>query len=189
MDGHLSRGLTLVELLTVIAVLAILITIGMPAMASFLQHNRLRSAAEALALTLHTARAETIARPAAGQQVHVSFHRNPHDPTDWCFGLHRGSNCDCRLDDLDNAASCTLELAGAKVLKTVSAREYPGTALSEVAFGAGNDTWFNPVRGTARSGHVSFRNHRELRVVLSPLGRARLCSPRNAYLHGYPQCG
>jgi prepilin-type N-terminal cleavage/methylation domain-containing protein len=188
MERHIHRGVTLVELLVVIAILAILTTLGIPAMEHFLQKNRLRAAAEHLLTTLHYARAETLARPDAARNIHVSFHREDADPADWCFGLSHAAPCDCRLDDAHEAGACVLDMAGEPVLKVVSGSAYPGVRLRNIAFGAGDHTLFHPTRGTARSGHVSFALRHELRVVLGPLGRARLCSPQDDYLPGYPPC-
>jgi type IV fimbrial biogenesis protein FimT len=177
-----------VELLTVLTILAILVTLGVPAMERLLQKNRLRAAAEGLLSTLHQARAETLARPGLAHRIHVSFYRNASQPGEWCFGLRHAAPCDCRLDDVSDAGACVLDRGGVAVLKVVSAREFPGVQLGNIAFGAGDHTLFHPVRGTARAGHVTFALRQELRVVLSPLGRARLCSPPEAHLPGYPPC-
>jgi type IV fimbrial biogenesis protein FimT len=188
MERHIPRGLTLVELLTVVAILAILLTLGMPAMDQLLQKNRLRAAAESLLTTLHYARAETLARPAPAHKVHVSFHRDELQPHAWCFGLRRGAPCDCRLDDVAAGDACVLDVAGVAVLKVVSSLDFPGVRLHDITFGAGDYTLFHPARGTARSGHVTFALAQDLRVVLSPLGRARLCAPPDTLLPGYPAC-
>ena len=188
MERHLPRGLTLVELLMVMAILAILLTLGMPALDQLLQKHRLRAAAESLLASLHLARAETLARPDAALRIHVSLSRDSQDPTDWCFGLRRGAPCDCRETDLTAPAACVLEVAGTPALQVVRGTEFPGVRLHNIAFGAGDHTLFHPVRGTARSGHATFALGRQLRVVLSPLGRARLCSPSDAYLPGHPPC-
>lgn len=188
MERHVSRGVTLVELLTVVAILGILVTLGVPAMDHLLQKNRLRAAAESLLTTLHYARAETLARPDPAHKIHVSFYRNALLPDDWCFGLRHAAQCDCRLRDVTDSSACVLDMAGVPVLKVVSGAEFPDVRLANIAFGADDHTLFHPVRGTARSGHVTFALRQDLRVVLSPLGRARLCSPQQAYLPGYPSC-
>lgn len=188
MERPIPRGVTLVELLVVIGVLSLLITLGVPALEHFLQKNRLRAAAESLLTTLHLARAETLARPDPAQRIHVSFQRDAQDHGDWCFGLRRGAPCDCRLKELDDAGACILELAGIPLLKVVSAAEFPGVELRDIAFGPEDYTLFHPARGTARAGHADFALGPELRVVLSPLGRARLCAPAGDPLPGHPPC-
>ena len=187
MERQLPRGVTLVELLAVLAILAILVTLGIPALDHLLQKNRLRAAAQSLLVNLHHARAETLARPEPAQRVHVSLYRNDLDPGDWCFGLRRGAPCDCRLE-VTAPGACVLEQAGVPVLQVVSSAEFPAVRLRDVAFGSDDYTLFHPARGTARSGHATFALRQELRVVLSALGRARLCSPPDAYLAGYPPC-
>lgn len=188
MERHIPRGVTLLELLVVVAILTILVTLGIPALDHLLQKNRLRAAAESLFTTLHQARAETLARPDAAQRIHISLYRNAQDPGDWCFGLRRGAPCNCRLGDITDPDACVLDRAGVPVLKVVSATEFPAVRLRNVAFGADDYTLFHPARGTARAGHATFALQQDLRVVLSPLGRARLCSPTTAYLPGYPAC-
>jgi type IV fimbrial biogenesis protein FimT len=188
MERHIPRGLTLVELLAVVAILAILVTLGIPALDHLLQKNRLRAAAESLLTSLHQARAETLARPDPAQRIHISLYRNDLDPGDWCFGLRRGARCDCRLDDVSAGDACVLERADVPVLQVVSSTEFPAVRLRNIAFGPDDYTLFHPARGTARSGHATFALQQELRVVLSSLGRARLCSPPDAYLPGYPPC-
>lgn len=188
MERHIPRGVTLVELLMVLAVLGLLITLGIPALEHFLQNNRLRAAAESLLTSLHHARAETLARPDPAYRVHVSFRRDEADHRDWCFGLRRGAPCDCQLEDPEDPTACVLELAGSARLQVVSAAEFPGVELRDIAFGADTHTLFHPARGTARAGHADFALAEELRVVLGPLGRARLCAPGDPPLSGYPPC-
>ncbi|SEA48003.1 type IV fimbrial biogenesis protein FimT [Microbulbifer marinus] len=64
-----SAGFTLIELMIVIAILAILIAIGVPSFTSLIKNNRLTSAANDLAGALHFARAEAVRR---GSSVQVS---------------------------------------------------------------------------------------------------------------------
>lgn len=64
-----SAGFTLVELMMVIAILAILITIGIPSFTTLIKNNRLTSAANNLAGAVHFARAEAVRR---NLDVHVS---------------------------------------------------------------------------------------------------------------------
>jgi prepilin-type N-terminal cleavage/methylation domain-containing protein len=188
MERQHSQGLTLVELLTVMSLLALLITLGVPSMSRLIDTSRLRAAAEGLSASLQLARAETIAHPDPAAEVYLSFRRAAQDDTDWCFGLARGSPCDCRLDDAANADACRLDNGAAARLKRVTSDEFPGVALEAIAFGAGGHTHFDAVRGTAQSGHVLLGNGHTLKLVLSPLGRVRLCSPDAAGLPGYAAC-
>ena len=60
----LHRGFTLVELLTVLAILAILTTISVPSLREFVQAGQMRSAAFDLVVDLSYARSEAIKRNA-----------------------------------------------------------------------------------------------------------------------------
>ncbi|MBT9591514.1 MAG: GspH/FimT family pseudopilin [Thiobacillus sp.] len=57
-----QSGTTLLELMVVLAVSAILLTIGIPSFASFASNNRLAGATNALVSSLHLARSEAIKR-------------------------------------------------------------------------------------------------------------------------------
>ena len=84
--------------------------------------------------------------------------------------------------------SCSLDIGGTRVLKVVSSADYPGVSLEELNF-TSDYTDFDPVRGTAKNGHITLRAQRDLSVVVSALGHVSLCSPAGArYLGGYSEC-
>ena len=187
------RGMTLIELLMVIALLTVLLSVGVPGLYGYLEKSRLRSLAETLTTTLYYARSEAIAQP--GAEVYVHFKVDDDNPASWCFGLSRASTCDCWLNDTSNANTCYLEINGEELLQVTRASDFPGILMpvDQMAFsgssGGSQKISFDPVRGiTPSAGHVTFKQHQALKVVLSPLGRARICSPASAYLHGYPEC-
>lgn len=62
--GHPAKGFTLLELLVTLAVAGILLTVGVPSFASFIQGQRLKSAASELSYALLFARSEAIKRNA-----------------------------------------------------------------------------------------------------------------------------
>ncbi len=187
MDQGTQRGFTLIEFLAVMAILTILMTVGVPALDTILQKSRLRGAAEDLASTLHLARSEAIAHPGNGR-VYVSFDQNVSDTTDWCFGIRSGSDCDCRVSDPTDGTACSLDVGGTPVLKVVSSQEFPGVSLQDLNF-TSDYTDFNPIRGTAKNGHITLRGERDITIIVSALGRVSLCSPAGTrYLHGYREC-
>jgi len=59
-SGFAGRGVTLVELVVTLAVLALLISLGMPSFADWIQNMRLRSTGESLSGILQLARSEAI---------------------------------------------------------------------------------------------------------------------------------
>jgi type IV fimbrial biogenesis protein FimT len=60
--GAVERGFTLIEVMISITVLGIILMIGLPSFASWLQNQQLRAASEGLLNGLQTARAEAIRR-------------------------------------------------------------------------------------------------------------------------------
>lgn len=148
------RGLTLIELAVALALTAMLVGMALPGFGAMVERHRLRSAAEDLAADLAEARDEAARR---GSAVHVEFRTGDQ----WCYALalQPGSGCD-----------------GAQRLKTVRATEYPGLSLVDaqaLVLDAGGAS------ALSASGSVRFasRNGDQLRVRLTPLGRAALCAP------------
>lgn len=60
--GYLSRGFSLVEVMVVVAIVAILASVAIPSFSVMMQKNRLSSAASALQVSLGLARSEAIKR-------------------------------------------------------------------------------------------------------------------------------
>ncbi len=153
-----QRGLTLVELVVAMAVLAVLATLALPSFGSLLERHRLNAAAETLALDLSEARFQSAQ---TGRTLHVVFRPG----RDWCWAVARTPGCDCR----GAAPACAL--------KTVRANELPGVELTRA-----QDAHFDPgvdAGAPAQRREVVLRSRGaadELRVQLSPLGRARVCS-------------
>lgn len=81
--NHSKSGFTLVELLTVIAVLSILIGWAIPSFSSLLQDNRLVAASNQLTGLLNHARSEALRR---GDRVWVSPAEDKDGVADWDTG-------------------------------------------------------------------------------------------------------
>ncbi len=147
-----AKGLTLIELAVVIALLVTLATLAIPSFADQLARHRARAAGEALLAELRETRYDAAQRQ---QTMHVSFAAG----ADWCWAVTQSAGCDCRVPQ-----SCRV--------KAVGAAHFKGVELI-----AGDDARFEPA-GTG-SGHAELRSSRGhvLRVEVSPLGRSRLCAP------------
>jgi type IV fimbrial biogenesis protein FimT len=159
-----SRGLTLIELMIAIAVVAVLMSLAVPSFGSALQRQRLKGAAQVLATDLAEARFESARR---GQPLHVVFKTG----ADWCYTMAADASCDCRV-----AQACRLRTARAEDARGVHLVEAP-TASFDPAGGA----------SAASAAVLQTANGERLRVELSPLGRARICAPEGA-MGAIPVC-
>lgn len=172
-----TRGFTLIETMITLSVLAILLSVALPAMRGMILRAQLSSAAETLYSDLQFARLEAIK-----QQRHVLVSFTPGK--DWCYGMTlqetAGSTaCDCRITTAGQAGFCSL--------KRVEGKPFAGITLSE-SF-AGGQTGFGSLRGTAwRSGTATFASDKaQARITLSRLGLLRLCTPA-AQNGSFPPC-
>lgn len=173
------QGVSLIELLVVVAILAILARVIMPAYDNYFDKARVKSAAEEVYALILAAKAEG---PIRDRNLSLAI-----NPDAWCIGLAATPDCDCTQPA--GAGACTLDLAGEPVLRVVTGAEFPGVAITTTF--PGQRTTFNRLRGNASpGGRVSVANSHataEIRVGVS--GRIRLCTPAGApRLRPYPQC-
>lgn len=164
------RGLTIIELMVAVAVLAVLTSLGAPAFERARDRYRLRGAADALIADLQLARLEGI-RTNQGALVQIS------GGSTWCWGVNLGSTaCDCAT-----AGSCSV--------KSMDAAAYPGLSLAS-SFGA-------TPRFEARSGlsngsgtvTLSSTHGYQVLVSVSALGLVSVCTPSgSAHAGAYPTC-
>lgn len=161
-------GFTLIELMVALAVLAILLTVGVPSFQSLFERNRAKTTAESVRGFFDEARAEALRRNLP-LRVTVSAGEN------WCLGLSL-AECDCA-----EANSCVID-GRERVLSAQSFRAYP----LQSSFAAGN-TVFEPRRGTASaSGLVTVQApNGSVSINLNRLGRTSTCSTAG---YGYPSC-
>lgn len=165
-----TRGVTLLELLIVVTILALLLGIALPSAQDLIERNRLKAAAQALAEDLQWTRSEAIKR---NRVLGFSV-----DTGHWCYGVtEQPTGCDCRL---------TPDSEGACRLKRVLGETFPGTRVTSTL----SLTRFEPRRATAINGSLTLTSPSgaSIRVVLSRLGRVRFCTPNDG-LPGYDSCG
>lgn len=160
-----QKGYSLVELITTISIIAILTSVGIPAMRSLLESNRLRAASEELYQRLNYAKSTAI----SGQQtIFMPFVTG----NNWCYGTNQGANCDCT-----NLSSCSLGAvsnANNQVSLNIAGFD-SGTA--QIVAGRGI---FN------QSGSATFTlNGKSIIVKASRMGRISICSDS---IGGYKPC-
>ncbi len=148
------QGFTLLEVVFVLAVLAIILAAAIPSYTDYLARQRLRHVAGLLELDLRRARTLSVDE---GRNLYVSFSSGAQ----WCWGLSRQAPCDCATGQ----PRC--ELSG------VSHRDHKGTLLQ-----SGQSVTFQAGMGRAldwtRIGISNDRNQ-QLHIDLNPLGRPAIC--------------
>lgn len=158
-----GKGFTLVELMVVIAVVAVLLTIAAPSYQKLIERNRLKEASQAFKSDLQFARMEAIKR-----SENVFFERTDGDNGAWCYGIGTRPElvaCDCAQADETADDYCEI--------KRVLGINYPIVSLA-----AGGTTVFDPRRGTsAEIGSVLTTEHYAAQVRVNDAGRVDVCDP------------
>lgn len=161
-----QAGLTLIELLVAVAVLAVIGFTAVPAIKSMREKQRIVSAVEAVHAQFVRAKSESYKRSQA-IEVGVNSGASP-----WYVGISDQDGCEtsssnCTLRYID-ATDGTIQLDTA-----IFGSDYPDVALS-----ATTDTFsFDPVRKTATNGSVTFETDSyKVLIKTSVVGRLRICS-------------
>ena len=162
----LHRGLTLVELMVAVAMLAVLGVMAGPPSGNLVARHRGQAAAAPLGADLGDSRYEATRR---GGKVYVNFQNG----NDWCYVI-----------TTDAAATCATE--SDQVFKRVRASQYPGVAVN-----AAQPVVFDGTGGLgpAAPAQVQLSSARGdlVNVQVLMLGRAKLCSPDGG-LKTLPRC-
>lgn len=157
------RGVTMLELMVVLTVMAVLAALAWPSLGRQLQRHRLQGVAQALAGDMAEARFE-----AARRGMPLYLQAQAGEP--WCWALATAPQCACNSNQ-----ACQL--------KVVRAPDHPGirlTAARSVRFDTDG-------RADGVVDAVLEAGADRLRVEIGTLGRARVCSLGEA-LPGAPAC-
>ena len=189
-----SCGVTLIELMIGIVIMAILITVAIPSFSAFMEKTRVRGAADALSSQFALARAEAM-RTDRTVTLLVDGENG-----DWCTGARQfveagvvgitsatgSASCDCST----KPAECVV--AGNQ--SVVDSGNYPGVLLTK---GDGVTAKFDQKTGalvdlTTKTLELRSEDSPDrigLDVVTTPLGHARTCIPAGfASFGGFDQC-
>ena len=188
------EGFSIIELMVVIAIVAILAALAIPSFNEYFEKSRLRGAADAMIALMANARAESVKRD-RGVVVKVGG-----DAADWCVGANQAANPSSAGAPIPAPTSCDCDVVGACSLgdasSVVDGSGFRGVSISST----GASVTFDPKLGTLDISAISTfvepsvdlsssSGRFGLRVTVSALGHVRACVPSGkAPISGYREC-
>lgn len=162
-----QAGVSLVEALIVVVVVAVLGSLAVPRFADLAARQRLRGAGDNLRSDLHFARSEAIKQ---GSHVYVVFSAG----TSWCYAVTVDATCGCGI------ACASPDSLLKQVLSSDAANGVEMSPLSIAGSfcGARKCIRFDPMHGNAlgSNGTVTFASGgAQYKVIVASLGRVRMC--------------
>jgi len=158
-----ARGVTLIELMITISVLALLITLALPSYRNWIQNTQIRTAGEAIHSGMQLARAEAVRRNTTVQLVMGAS-------TDWTVSVATaggpGEQIQARPAADSPNATITVTPAGATTV-----------TFSGLGRVAPNFDGSNSMQQIDINTSVTIDSPRPLRVALGTAGNTRFCDP------------
>lgn len=160
-----SRGLTLIEIVVALAVLAVLGAIALPGFGARLDRERVLGAAEALAADINEARFEAARQ---GRALHIRAVDGPA----WCWSVATTADCPC-----GSGQDCQL--------RSARDRDHPGVVLQT----QGQVELVADGRAVTAGAGFELESARglRLRVGVGAMGRAHVCTVRGE-VPRHPRC-
>jgi type IV fimbrial biogenesis protein FimT len=175
-----ARGLTLIELMVVIALVGILIVLVAPSMRGLISAQRVQSINAEIVTDLQFARSEAARRNRA---IHMRFRA-----TDNCYVVYADTagpgSCNCSLTPGVNV--CT---GGREEIKTVQVPVANGVAVS-ASSATGQIIVFESRSGASLPGtfevNVVGAERGQLRTIVNSAGRPTVCTPDGSITQATP---
>lgn len=183
------KGFTVIELMVVIAVIAIIAGLALPSYRTLIEKRQVTSGAEQLGAFLSAVQIEAVKR---SENISVSYSRTDADT--WCLGIVSGTAaCDCTVTDHTAADACVI--GGETQVRVINGDNLNYPAVMNAMNGDGAFV-FDPARGlmvdhtdTVELELLSDEGTYALNVQLSPTGRLKLCSDSaGKKVPGYEVC-
>ncbi len=185
-----ARGMTLIELMIGLVIVAIVLFVAVPAFTIFLQNQQIKNAAQTVMQGLNTARAEAIRRNAA---VRFQFVSNlsagcalANNSLAWVVSLSDPTgNCEATPGDMGTAAQIVEKRSSTEGTRNVVVATTGGnlatfTGLGRLSGGGMTQIDFSNSTGTCEHVDATNGTMRCMRVQIAPGGEARMCDPKVA---------
>lgn len=185
MRGSARSGVTLIEIMVALAIVAVLAAVAMPSMREFMMQQRLKSAAGEMLADMQLARSTSLSLASVGSFVNVNFRSNANLT---CYSIavvtSALTNCDCtRTTNICQFAG----VAMTPPLRVVSIERQTGISVaspSQMYFNSSGMT----VDRNERTLTVSSSTGLTLNVMIGQTGFPRLCAPSGTNISGVPSC-
>lgn len=201
MKGHLMRSMrsrvaafTLVELMIVVALLAIIVTLAAPSLREMILMQRLRSVHAQVIADLAWARSEAISR---GTFMQLRFQSSSGDSGMSCYIIYARQNvadsplCDCLADEGSRCTGATTEVRTVRVPNSESIHiDPPAGGLLHFTFDPRTGGIALPPSDLEQTPRDQFRvetyidNARKVRAVVGLAGRTTVCVPPFSRMSG-----
>ena len=166
-----QRGLTLHELLIVMAIVALLLALSMPSFQLVIERHRINTAAADLYAAVTLTRAEAIRR---GASVELA----PTDGADWANGWVVASDVSQARGGAGRSSTQIVRVHGPLAKGITITSVMKDSASPYVAYGANGRSRTRKNSQVPQAGHfVLSLGRQQRRIVLNFVGRPRLCNP------------
>jgi type IV fimbrial biogenesis protein FimT len=171
-----QQGLTLIELMIVIAIIGILATLAVPSFTGLFEASRLKGAVETLTSDLSLARSEAIRK---NQPIFFNIETSA---STWCYSIGTTAITDvCKCNAATPDAGCSI--------KQIKSTAFPKVLINKTTFE--DSIQFEPIRGqlltadnAKRTLKITSASNKIIYATARLLGTIKLCSP-SGYA-GYP---
>jgi prepilin-type N-terminal cleavage/methylation domain-containing protein len=195
-----QQGVTLIELMIAVALMAIILAVGVPNFRAQIEKRQLIGLAEQISAHITLTRSQAITRSAP---TYIKFAAG----NNWGYGFSTTSDCDVNATAVTIANACIMVIedgdadidpgdgsvdAGDLVLNRHDVSEHTGTSLAIANFSdANSQIWFDPVRGISDSGEItvsSVAGNFQLKIKVGLLGDVRICAPGGNFSYSSANC-
>jgi type IV fimbrial biogenesis protein FimT len=183
-----QSGVTLVELMISLSIVAILLTLSAPSFSGFIAKRQITGSTNLIGAYFENVKMEAAKR---NRFVTITY---KEDGGDWCFGAELGEHQKCDCLAAAETTDCKLDTGGNPI--TLSNTSDPGFANLLITIDLSNDDHFdiNPVRGTISHTEkvdieITDQNQDfQVNITVTPTGRVSKCTSSDHRLNGFPTC-